>query len=188
MDELKLPDLTNVGLAVREGIVLRSFTHDDAIAIFEAVKRNTGHLHFMHWITPDYSVESAREFVGRSVTNAASGESLSLGLFAEGDFIGSVGFVRFDVGNRRTEVGYWVDSAFEGRGIIRDAVSVLIGFAFSELGMNRIEIKCVAENVRSATVARRLGFRQEAHLREYEFRDGKPYDYFTFGLLRSDID
>lgn len=187
MDEAKLPDLTSIEFVVRNAVTLRSFTVGDAEAIYEAVKRNTAHLHFMHWITPDYSLDSAREFIERSVASAGSGESVSLGLFEDGKFIGSIGYVNFDTVNRRTEIGYWIDSAFEGKGIVSEAARRLIEFAFVGLGMNRIEIRCLAENVRSAAVASRLGFRQEAHLREYEIRNGRAHDYLTFGLLRSDV-
>lgn len=187
MDAIGLPDLTAVDLSVREGIRLRNFKPEDAEAVYDAVRRNVDHLHFMHWITPDYSLDSAREFVERSLENAASGESLSLGLFHDESFIGSVGFVKFDTKSRRTEIGYWIDAGFEGKGIVMDAVRTLIDFAFGALNMNRIEIRCVVENTRSAAVAERLGFRQEAYLREHEIRNGRPLDYLTFGLLRSDL-
>lgn len=186
MSETGLPDLTAVSIAVREGITLRNFRPEEADAIFEVVQRNIAHLHFMHWASPDYSLDSARDFVERSARNAAAGDSLSLGLFSSDEFIGSVGYVTFDTNARKTEIGYWIDAGFEGKGIVTDAVRCLVDFAFEQLRMNRIEIRCISENERSAAVAKRLGFRQEAHLREYEIRNGRAYDYLTFGLLRSD--
>jgi ribosomal-protein-serine acetyltransferase len=187
MDELELPDLTSVTLAVRDGITLRNFATGDAAEVYAVVRRNIEHLHFMHWADPNYSYDAAAEFVVRSAANAASGESLSLGMFSGDEFIGSIGFVKFDTKSRRTEIGYWIDSNFEGKGIVTDAAATLVQFAFDELGMNRIEIRCIADNIRSSAVARRLGFRQEAHLREYEIRNGRVYDYLTFGLIRSDL-
>ena len=53
---------------VREEITLRTFNLSDADTVYDAVDRNRDHLQtFMHWMTPEYSRESAREFVGRAV-------------------------------------------------------------------------------------------------------------------------
>ncbi|MFT3744900.1 MAG: GNAT family protein [Pyrinomonadaceae bacterium] len=184
--DLTLPDLTAVELDLGNRVVVRNFKDSDAEDIFATVHRNIDHLHFMHWIKPDYSLNDAFEFLERSKNNAEKGESLSLGIFADDAFIGSIGFVHFEMAARRTEIGYWIDAAFEGTGVISRACERLIDYAFNDLGMNRIEIRCSAENMRSAAIPKRFGFKKEAHLRQQELRQGRLHDFLIFGLLRSE--
>ena len=185
--EIEIPDLTGFSFRIDDEILLRPVVQTDAEAVFIAVRANAQRLiEYMHWMTPDYSIEMANEFVEHSNAVAATGESLSLGIFRDGVFIGAIGFVYFDRKVRKTEIGYWIDSAAEGNGIISTATRVLIDFAFEKLSMNRIEIRCATRNVRSAAVPRRMGFTEEARLRESEIRNGKLQDFYVFGLLRAE--
>lgn len=170
-----------------DGILLRRFTEDDAEAVFAAVRENIGHLReFMHWALPDYSLAHAREFIESSNAAAERGESLGFGIFRGADLIGSIGFVGFETNARRTEVGYWIDKGSEGKGIISRSCRVLINYAFGELEMNRIEIRCSTENERSARIPERFGFTLEGVLRQSEMRNGRMHDFAVYGLLRSE--
>ena len=169
---------------VSNDIRLRAFREDDADQVFYSVIHNLEHLKpFMHWATPEYSVESAKEFIENSLNSAETRKSLSLGIFDRGEFIGSVGFVKFDWTVRKTEIGYWIDKEEEGKGIVSAACRVLIEYAFDELGMNRVEVRCSSKNERSAAIPERFGFKMEGVLRQSEFRDGRLHDFFIFGLL-----
>jgi RimJ/RimL family protein N-acetyltransferase len=61
----------------------------------------------------------------------------------------------------RLEIGYWLDAADTGRGLITEAVRALLPMA-TELGMRRIEIRCDPRNERSAAIPQRLGFQLES--------------------------
>jgi ribosomal-protein-serine acetyltransferase len=168
-------------------ITLRAWKESDIERGFEVVMRNQDHLQqFMHWMSPDYSIDSSRKFMSEGIAKQKAGESLGLGIFRGEDLLGSIGFVGFDWRSRRTEIGYWISKDEEGKGTITRATKLLIDYAFDELNMNRIEIRCSAENVRSAAVPERLGFEKEGYLRQAEFRNGHMHDFLIFGLLRED--
>lgn len=176
-----------VAFEIDTGVSLREFVPEDAEAVYETVIRNYDHLRsFMHWITPDYSLDSAKSFIAESVKGRLDRKNLSLGIFRDGRFIGSIGFVHFDWPAKRTEIGYWISRDEQGKGIISKACERLIDFAFGELEMNRIEIRCSAENKRSSAVPVRLGFTREGLLRQSEFRNGKLHDFEVYGLLESE--
>jgi ribosomal-protein-serine acetyltransferase len=174
---------------IKNDVILRTFRDSDIEEVFAVVKRNYVHLGpFMHWATPDYSRESAREFIGKSIESTAAKTGLGFGIFEKGCFIGSIGFVKFDWNARKTEIGYWIDEAEEGKGIISTACRMLIGYAFTELHLNRVEIRCAASNLRSAAIPERLGFQREGVLRQAEFRDGQLHDFKIYGLLADEWD
>ena len=168
-------------------IKLRAWTENDIDIALDIVLRNREHLQqFMHWMTPDYSIKHARKFLTEGILARKERKSLGLAIFRRGELIGSIGFVEFDWKARKTEIGYWIDKSVEGRGIITRATRMLIDYAFDELDMNRIEIQCSAENVRSAAVPERLGFKLEGYLRQAEFRNGKLHDFKIYSLLAED--
>jgi ribosomal-protein-serine acetyltransferase len=186
MEELAFPDFNGLTFDVDDEVHLRHVTMDDGQAIYDLVHKNLDHLKFMHWMTPDYSMEMAEDFIKRNMTAVEGGEAFSMGIFRLDRLIGSIGFVHFNCTSRRTEIGYWIDRDEEGKGVISNSVRALINYAFDQLNMNKVEIHCSAQNTRSSAVPKRLGFKQEAHLRQQEMRLGQLHDFLIFGLLRSE--
>jgi hypothetical protein len=64
------------------------------------------------------------------------------------------------------EIGYRLEPAAEGRGLITAACRMLLTYTFAERGLHRAEWRCRADNVRSSAVAERLGMTLEGVLRE----------------------
>lgn len=168
-------------------IELRPYLEEDAEEIFTAVMENYDHLHpFLHWVVPEYSLEGVKEFIKQS--QQASQEKLreGFGIFHNGKLIGSIGFNRFDWNAKVTELGYWIAKDFSGRGIITKSCKVLINYAFDELNLNRVEIRCAAENVRSRAIPEKLGFKLEGILRQALWRQTRLYDDTIYGLLKEE--
>ena len=176
-----------IKFTIDDDIILREFSDGDAAAIYDVVKANYDHLRsFMWWAKPEYSLVDAREFIAQGVADARQKKSLGFGIFREGKVIGSIGFVKFDSDAKTTEIGYWIDRDEEGKGIISRACKLLIDYAFNEMKLNRIEIRCSTENVRSAAIPQRFGFVREGVLRQYAFRNGKLHDFAIYGLLAAE--
>lgn len=79
-------------------------------------------------------------------------------------FVGSSGFHRINWDVPKVEIGYWVRTKFSGQGYITEGVRAMTHFAFATLGVARVEIRCDAQNYRSAAIPRRLGFSHEGTL------------------------
>ncbi|HEX3732236.1 MAG TPA: GNAT family protein [Mycobacteriales bacterium] len=56
-------------------------------------------------------------------------------------------------------IGYWVDRAVAGRGVMPTAVAMACDFCFYSAGLHRIEINIRPENTASRRVVEKLGFR-----------------------------
>lgn len=166
---------------------MRAWREDEVDAALEIVLRNREHLQtYMQWMTQDYSIADARKFIFEGIKNRLDKKTLGLVLVRNGDWIGSAGFNRLDWNARVCEIGYWIDREAEGKGVITRACQAMIDYAFDELEMNRVEIRCSAENSRSAAIPERLGFKLEGTLRQAEVLHGRPHDFLIFGLLAED--
>lgn len=84
-------------------------------------------------------------------------------------------------------IGYWIDSALAGRGIMPTAVAMACDFCFETLKLHRIEVNIRPENTASLRVAEKLGLRYEGERPAYLHIDGAWRDHRTFVLLRDEI-
>ncbi len=172
---------------VTDDVDLREFRDGDAVGVLNTVLANREHLMpFMEWMNPNYSLVDAREFVAQSIVDARQKKSLAFGIFRGEKFIGATGFSTFDRESKAAEIGYWIDKNEEGKGIVSKACKLLINHAFTELKLNRIQIRCAAENVRSAAIPEKFGFVKEGVLRQSQFRNGRLHDFLVYGLLAAE--
>lgn len=85
------------------------------------------------------------------------------------------------------QIGYWIDPAWAGRGIIPTAVALACDYCFGTLRLHRIEIAIRPENTNSLVVVHKLGFRYEGRRPRYMHVDGDWRDHDMFVLHREEI-
>ena len=162
-------------------VVVRTLTVDDAHTVFALVDTNREHLRpWMPWEPMTKSSADTLVYITHSLESEYDVEGN--GIFVDGAFAGGMG-MRIDPLNDVGEIGYWIGKAFEGRGLITRATKRFVDYGFDERGLHRIEIKAASTNRRSRAVAERLGFRQEAVLREAGRADPGYLDLVVYGML-----
>ncbi len=105
-------------------------------------------------------------------------------LKAEGALIGTCGYHSWNEEHARAEIGYDLWPDYWGRGLMPEALRVLLRYGFEVMGLNRVEATTHTENEQSMRVLEKLGFRREGVLREYYCQDGVCNDQVLFSLLR----
>ncbi|WMS44856.1 GNAT family protein [Acuticoccus sp. MNP-M23] len=83
-------------------------------------------------------------------------------------------------------MGYWAGERFAGRGLMGDAVRVLVPFCFQTLGLNRIDAATLPHNERSIRLLKGVGFTEEGYARRFLCIDGAWRDHILFGLVSGD--
>ncbi|AXE29977.1 alanine acetyltransferase [Chromobacterium phragmitis] len=79
-------------------------------------------------------------------------------------------------------LGYGIDHAHQGQGLMREALEAAIGFAFDELKLHRIQANYQPANVRSAALLKRLGFVVEGRAKDYLYINGAWRDHVLTAL------
>jgi len=169
-------------------VLARPYRLEDAEALYEAIEESRDHIRpWLPWA--DESLDDVRDFIAHSMANWLLREDFGLSIWAleSGIFLGGIGFhVRYWE-LPYFEIGYWLRKSAQGQGYITEAARLLTDALFEQLRAQRVEIRCNAQNTRSAAVARRLGFLQEGHLRHTrQNADGTPSDTLVFSLIPSD--
>jgi len=88
---------------------------------------------------------------------------------------------------KRAELGVAIhDKTQWNQGYGTDAVCLVLGYAFDELHLNRIELTTDEKNLRAIRVYEKLGFQREGLLRGHRLVDGVYGNTLVMGLLRDD--
>src|SRR5829696_7555495 len=173
------PRLASLGIRPLDG--------DDAAELYALVEANPDLAEWMPWAA-EQDLAATERFIADAEKQFVSENGLQAAIEPEGTIIGVVGFHSIDWVNRHTSLGYWLAGPARGRGIMTTAVRALLDHAFYEWELHRIEIHCAPENYRSRAIPERLGFREEARLRETELVGGRYLDSVVYGILEEEWD
>jgi len=144
-----------------DAVVLARLTPDHAPAVSAAAIESLEHLRpWMPWATPEgTSVEAQRQRLEGPASAWTSGSGYEYGIFLpDGTVVGGCGLHR-RIGRSALEIGYWVHVDHTRRGIATACAGALTTAGFGLRGIERMEIHCDEENVASAAVPARLGYR-----------------------------
>lgn len=176
-----------VSITVDNSIILRTYSVEDAPALFSAINDDRNHLHpWLDWLDKTTKEEHTLQFIEQSLHQLDMQEGLALGIFKEGRIIGGIGMHHWDQATKRVYAGYWISKEHEGKGIIDKSMRAFIAYLFDKIGLNKIELHFIPSNKRSAKVAEKLGFRIEGVIRQSMMRNGMPEDTVITGLLKSE--
>lgn len=167
-------------------LLLRQIQPSDAEALFlilsdQEVMEFYGHeLH--------QSLDDTQKLIELIQTRYVRREAIRWGITLQGEerLIGSCSLHQFDSGFHCAETGYELNRAFWGQGITSEAMSAILTYGFTELGLHRVEAIIDIVNERSKGLLLKLGFTYEGNLRQRYFFHNRFEDEYYFGLLKDE--
>ncbi|RMF05969.1 MAG: N-acetyltransferase [Chloroflexi bacterium] len=155
--------------------------------LFALVDANRDYLrHWLPWLDANHTVDQSRQFITTNLENFARKRGFAVMIFYNDQPVGVSGYNHLDWQNASASIGYWLAEDFQGRGIITRTCRHLIEFAFNQLGMHRVEIRCAAKNHASRAIPRRLGFTEEGTVRHAEWLYDHFVDHVIYGMLAAE--
>jgi RimJ/RimL family protein N-acetyltransferase len=115
--------------------------------------------------------------------DAEDGDSIRLLVTVDGERAGAVELEDVDRTAGRAELAVWLHPDYRGNGRAREAVELLVGYAFDELRLHRVVADAYADNDRSRRILDAVGFVHEGTGREDDFLGGEYVDTVYYGLL-----
>jgi len=80
------------------------------------------------------------------------------------------------------QLGYWLDAANAGRGLMSEGVELALAFAFERLGLHRLQAAVMPHNQASRCILIKRGFREEGYVKRYLRIGGAWEDHVIYGL------
>ncbi|HDV4355420.1 TPA: GNAT family N-acetyltransferase [Staphylococcus aureus] len=91
--------------------------------------------------------------------------------------IGIVGFKNLDWINSNSELFIYIgDENYWGKGFGKEALKLLINFAFSSLNLHMLYLEIFSYNDNATKMYEKLGFKQDGVLRQSKYQNGQYYD------------
>ena len=147
-------------LRIARHLLLREARYCDALEIYASIREQRAHLG--RWLPFVEQTRCLNDTVAylRRVANAVPPHPVfTIRTGPDQRFAGLIGFPSVDPQSGTAQIGYWLREEYQGRGIVTRSVRRLCRYAFREMGLRRIEIKCATRNIRSNRIPERLGFR-----------------------------
>lgn len=171
-------------------VLVRPYRESDAQALFEAIGESRDHLRpWLPFADAHQTVEETQDWIIHGLSDWLLRANFHLGIWEKGvsRYLGGIGLHPHSWETRYFEIGYWLRTSAVGKGYVTEAARLLTDFAFNELAATRVQIRCDERNVHSAAVARRLGYVQEARLRnDVKAPDGSLRTTLVFSLISTD--
>lgn len=168
----------------RLALVPVTAVHGDAI--WRATEASLSELKpWMPW-AEEASPTAQADFAARAERAWQTSEGWPFAVSYGDEVCGVIGIDDPDRLTSRAEIGYWIRSDLAGSGLMTEAASAVIAFAFDELGFHRLELHAAPGNHASRRVAEKLGFQEEGLLRDGSRGSGGFHDAIVYGLLATD--
>jgi RimJ/RimL family protein N-acetyltransferase len=170
-----------------EPVVLHKLSTADADLFAHHVAADLDHLgEHLPWPELAKTPDGARDWLAKYYRRE-DGRLVVGGAFAGDELLGGALLLQYDERYATVELGVWIVSQAEGKGVATAACRALIELAHGELRAERIEWQVAPENVRSRRLAEKLGFQFEGRLRStYEYR-GRRHDTEVLSLVGDEI-
>lgn len=103
-----------------------------------------------------------------------------------GKVVGIASAENIDNINKTASVGFWIGKRYWGKGIMFEAMPLLLDYCFDVLKMQKLWGEAHSENKASLKNCSRLGFQTEGILRKEKYINGKRIDVIKIGLLQEE--
>ncbi|MGZ4688466.1 MAG: GNAT family N-acetyltransferase [Acidimicrobiia bacterium] len=176
-------------MLVDDMVEVRPPTERDIDEIFAGIRESLPELlTWMAWSHPEYARSETVDWVRSTEQAWIDGTEYSFAIVEHSTsaVLGTCGLNGIDRVNRWANLGYWVRTPATGRGVATRAATLVAGFGFADLGLDRIEILAATGNAPSQRVAERVGATREGVLRR-RLRIGEAsHDAVVFSLIRDE--
>ncbi|MGY1621452.1 GNAT family N-acetyltransferase [Geodermatophilus sp. SYSU D00965] len=167
-------------------VTVRTLTEDDVPALTGLLGANRVFLAPTSPDRPDeyFTEDFQRHEVARLLEQHAQGTAIPGVVLLDGELVGRVTVSNVVRGPLQSgNLGYWVAEEAGGRGVATAAAAAMVGIAFGEAGLHRLEAGTLVDNLASQRVLERNGFERIGLARRYLRIAGEWRDHVLFQRL-----
>jgi RimJ/RimL family protein N-acetyltransferase len=133
-----------------------------------------------------YTLAHAEAFIAMAMTMSPV---TYFAITIDDEAVGGIGYtLHQDVERVSAEIGYWLGTAFWGRGVMTSALDAVTRYAFAQHeGLRRIYAVPYAWSTASSRVLDKAGYRLEGRMRQSAIKDGCVTDQMLYAILREEL-
>ncbi|MEO6694014.1 MAG: GNAT family N-acetyltransferase [Ignavibacteria bacterium] len=168
-----------------ERLILRKIIHEDKDEVFAIYSSSEAMKYFGK--NPFEKIGQAEEMIDKVINafNYQEGIRWGITLKPSDKLIGTGGFWRILKDHLRAEIGYDLNPAYWKKGIMYEAITAMIKFAFNEMNLHSIEANIDPANNASEKLLEKTGFKKEGHITESFLFNGLFTDTGVYSLVNT---
>ena len=167
------------------GFAVRDWRSEDAPSLAQHADERRIWLNLRDRFPHPYTLADAAAFLG---SVAIMQPRTFFAIAVDDRAVGGIGYtLHDDVERVSAEMGYWLGTAFWGKGIMTSALRAVTVYAFGQhTQLRRIYAVPYAWNAASMRVLEKAGYRREGRMRQSAIKDGQVIDQLLYAMLRSE--
>lgn len=168
-----------------ERLTLRKPRMDDASVIFERYAQDPEVTRYLVW-QPHKSIQETEQFLLACGQLWQTGKDFSYAITLKNDD-NPIGMFSLHPMNIKIEVGYALACPYWGKGYMSEILRAVVGWAFEQPDIYRVQAFCDAENIASARVMEKAGMTREGLLRRYVLHPNisdEPRNVFIYAIVK----
>ena len=137
---------------------------------------------------PPTTIDGFERFIAWTHRERAAGRYVCFGIVPDGyeQAVGIIQVRTLDAAFDIAEWGFAIGSSFWGTGVFQTAAQQVLGFAFAEIGIHRLEARSAVANGRGNGALQKLGATREGVLRKSFLRDGVFHDQVIWSICQDE--
>lgn len=175
-------------------IILREITVDDVLQILEL----RSNLEAMKYVPRPLmqTVQEAYDFIEVLDNKKIKGEGINWAICLkpapdaykpEKTLIGNICHFNFNLEANRSEVGYMLHPDYFRKGIMTEALQLVLDYGFNTLNLNSTEAIIIEDNIASRKVAEKAGFSLDGITKESCYHNNRYYNQCFYGMLKKEF-
>ncbi|MBU5486497.1 GNAT family N-acetyltransferase [Clostridium sp. MSJ-11] len=168
-------------------IKLKILTPENAEQLLEYYINNKEHLEPFEQIREKdfYTLSFQRKTLVDNYKQFLNGTAVNFGIYISDKFIGKIQLSNIIMGVFKSSfVGYSIDKEEQRKGYMKEALMLLVDYAFNELNLHRLEASTLVDNIKSQRVLKSCGFSEIGINKSYLYINGGWKDHITFSKIR----
>ncbi|MCR6105697.1 GNAT family N-acetyltransferase [Salipaludibacillus agaradhaerens] len=172
---------------INDDIELRLLEVRHAHDLFALIDNSRGYLRtWLPWVDGTKNEVDSTAYIKETLQQFSQQNGFQAGIWYKGELAGVIGLHGINWANKSTSIGYWLGERYQGKGIMTAACQAVTTYCFTELALNRVEIRVATENQKSQAIPKKLGFQKEGCIRSAEYLYDRYVDHDVFGLIKED--
>jgi RimJ/RimL family protein N-acetyltransferase len=157
--------------------------------VFALIQQNKDRLvqSFPKLLKATETQESTKDFTQYNVFDWNKNRAYGFMVFDKSTqtLIGHFNIKDIDWKNRQAELAYFIDTAYEGKGLMAEAIQTMLTCCFKEILLERIMVRIVTTNTPSIRLAEKCGLKYEGSFyKDYTTYDLQTVDTYRYGISK----
>lgn len=177
-----------VGRVWGERIVLREFRQEDIAGMRQWVTDDEITRQLGGAFSRPKTWEETEQYLASLLRGDVGGTHFAIAERDSLKYIGQCDLTGLDDRARKAALSIVLCRERIGRGLGREAVALLLNYAFRQMNLHRVSLHVMADNERAIRCYEACGFQREGTLRAERYADGQYWDVLVMGILREEYD